>query len=108
MLIAAALFSSLVATRLSLAGPVQQRWADPVVDLPWASYRGTFNETSQLSIFLGVRYAQSPEGENRWRPAKTPLDERGAGVIDAKAFPPECPWSQSGVRASVSICLDRD
>lgn len=34
-----------------------------VVDLGYARYRGTFNETSNTTTFLGIRYAAPPIGE---------------------------------------------
>ena len=35
----------------------------PVVDLGYAQYQGTFNVSTNVSYFLGVRYAQPPTGE---------------------------------------------
>lgn len=45
--------------RPSLAG-LERR---PVVDLGYARYEGILNQTTQITIFLGIRYAAAPVGE---------------------------------------------
>ena len=42
---------------------------NPIVDLGYAKYQGTFNSTSGVSTFLGIRYASAPTGN--WRPLYT-------------------------------------
>ena len=74
------------------------RWAAPVLQLPYATYKGYHNESSGLDVFLGVRYAQSTEGENRFRVAQAPMDETDHGQVDATTFAPQCPQSSTGVR----------
>lgn len=37
----------------------------PVIDLGYAQYQGSFDSSSNISYFLGVRYAQPPTGEYR-------------------------------------------
>ena len=36
--------------------------ADSIVDVGYAIYKGLFNETSNITSFLGVRYASPPIG----------------------------------------------
>ncbi len=45
--------------------------------------------SGRLNAYLGVRYAQSPAGLNRWKPP-IPVRPR-AGVVSAKALGPACP-----------------
>ena len=73
-----------------------RRWAAPQVSLPYATYQGLYNETSELNVFLGVRFAQSTEGQNRWREAQPPLDETGKGVQNATQYAPQCPQAAPG------------
>lgn len=40
--------------------------ADPIVDLGYAKYQGTFNSTSGISTFLGIRYGSAPTGKYRF------------------------------------------
>lgn len=40
--------------------------ASPMVHLPYATYTGFHNTTSSLDVFLGIRYAAPPTGNNRW------------------------------------------
>jgi hypothetical protein len=82
------------------AGPLK-RWEAPVVQLPYATYQGFHNETSGLDVFLGVRYAASTEGQNRWRLAQPPEDQTDQGALNATAFPPQCPQAVAGVSVSV-------
>ncbi|WWC63690.1 uncharacterized protein I303_106295 [Kwoniella dejecticola CBS 10117] len=78
------------------SGSVIPRWAAPVVSLPYATYQAYHNESSGLDVFLGVRYAASTEGQNRWREAQPPPDETGMGVQNATVFPPQCPQATAG------------
>ena len=43
----------------------------------------------RLNAYLGVPYAQSPAGENRWKPP-VPVRPR-AGLVSAKSLGPSCP-----------------
>ncbi|KAL1725215.1 Alpha/Beta hydrolase protein [Schizophyllum commune] len=49
----------------------------PIVDLGYAAYEGAFDPVSNVTQFLGMRYAAPPTGENRWRPPQPPLHEEG-------------------------------
>ena len=41
---------------------VRQTPSNPVVDLGYATYKGVFNHTSNITSFLGVRFAAPPIG----------------------------------------------
>ncbi|KAL0071681.1 hypothetical protein AAF712_001538 [Marasmius tenuissimus] len=43
----------------------------PTIDLGYAKYRGAFNETTNVTSFLGIRYVAAPVGNLCWR-APTP------------------------------------
>ncbi|KAI5890824.1 alpha/beta-hydrolase [Schizophyllum commune H4-8] len=49
----------------------------PIIDLGYATYEGAFDPVSNVTRFLGVRYAAPPTGENRWRPPQPPLHQEG-------------------------------
>jgi hypothetical protein len=47
----------------------------PVIDLGYASYRGSYLENG-ISQFLGMRYAEPPVGDLRWRaPVEPGMEE---------------------------------
>src|SRR6185312_5337268 len=56
---------------------------------------GTFRgvATSTMDEFLGIRYAQAPVGDLRWRPPRRP--ERTQGIQDATQFANHCPQPAS-------------
>lgn len=95
---------------------------NPVVDLGYAKYQGTFNRTSGISTFLGVRYASAPTGEYRSAcsilaslipkllssfrftgklrlQAPTAPPQLTNGIQLATVFPPECPQGSEGTAA---------
>ncbi|GFZ52143.1 hypothetical protein JCM24511_09916 [Saitozyma sp. JCM 24511] len=81
---------------LSTTASPLKRWEAPVVQLPYATYQGFHNETTGLDVFLGVRYAASTEGQNRWRLAQPPEDQTDQGALNATVFPPQCPQAVAG------------
>ncbi|KAG7095881.1 hypothetical protein E1B28_006570 [Marasmius oreades] len=70
--------------------------AAPVIDLGYAKYQGIFNETTNVTSFLGMRYAAPPVGELRWQAPRPPLDESSKGVQKADAQPTQCPQALQG------------
>ncbi|KAJ3212378.1 hypothetical protein HDU82_002056 [Entophlyctis luteolus] len=68
----------------------------PKLELPYANYLGFHNISSQLNVFLGVRYAASTEGKNRWKEAQPPENELDKGWFTAWNWPEQCPQSKSG------------
>ena len=88
-----------------LAGPnVQAAPASgPVVGSPDGVFRGV--ATSTMNEFLGIRYAQAPVGDLRWRPPQAPA--RPTGIQDATQFASHCPQPASpfGLPSLSEDCL---
>lgn len=70
--------------------------SDPILSLPYADYRGYHNATSNLYIFKSIRFAADTSGQNRWREAQPPANERDAGIQDATQWPKQCPQATNG------------
>jgi para-nitrobenzyl esterase len=86
------------------AAPQARAAADPlVVQTRAGAVRGVRDHG--VDAFLGVRYAASPAGENRWRAPQPP--EPWAGVRDATAYGNRCPAAAStnGPRSETEDCL---
>ena len=47
-----------------------------MVDLGYSIYQGYKNSTTNLSTWLGVRFAESPAGANRWQKPQPPTTDR--------------------------------
>ncbi|KAJ5543708.1 hypothetical protein N7513_007216 [Penicillium frequentans] len=84
------LFTILICTTACLRAHLQAD--NPVVDLAYARYRGYYNSTSGLNVFLGVRYATPPVGQMRWQAPQPPVLNRTT-IIPATHQPPLCPQS---------------
>jgi para-nitrobenzyl esterase len=67
------------------------------------AFRGV--ATSTTDQFLGIRYAQAPVGDLRWRPPRKP--ERALGIQDATQFGNHCPQPASpfGLASATEDCL---
>ncbi|KZT64879.1 alpha/beta-hydrolase [Daedalea quercina L-15889] len=79
------------AASTSTSTALESRWANtstPVVDLGYAQYQGTYDPDTNISYFFGIRYAEAPTGDLRWRAPQTPTTT--AGVQQATAQPNEC------------------
>ncbi|KAK7461934.1 hypothetical protein VKT23_008365 [Stygiomarasmius scandens] len=62
-----------------------------IVDLGYASYQGSFDSSTNVTNFFGVRYATPPLGEScelRFRAPQPPANV--SGVQQADTEPPEC------------------
>ncbi|KAG8729048.1 hypothetical protein FRC11_009632, partial [Ceratobasidium sp. 423] len=70
------------------AASASSNTAAPTVSLPYARYRGFHNSTSGLDVFLGIRYAQAPVGDLRWRAPKSPLPV--SETLQATSQPAKC------------------
>lgn len=68
---------------------------DLQVDLGYEVYQGYHNDTSNLDIWKGVRFAAPPLGEYRWQEPHPPAQNR-SNVIDASDYAPTCPQTGSG------------
>ena len=74
-------------------------WSDrhPVVHLPYGSYKGYYNASTNIDVWRSMRYAAPATGQNRWRPPQPPQAHLSGGVIDARDWPKQCPASMPGV-----------
>jgi para-nitrobenzyl esterase len=72
------------------------------VELPAGDVQGRDFETS--CAFLGVPYAASTAGNNRWRPPQ-PRAAWAPTVVDARSGVPTCPQLQAGMAAGTEDCL---
>ncbi|RSL91815.1 hypothetical protein CEP51_000065 [Fusarium floridanum] len=72
-------------------------------------YIGVQNDTSGINTFLGIRYAEPPIKELRWR-APVPLKTRGRGVrqVNATEPGPACWQSSAAWRPNVKSDLVQD
>ncbi|KIK58008.1 hypothetical protein GYMLUDRAFT_45569 [Collybiopsis luxurians FD-317 M1] len=68
----------------SLAAPTQA----PIVDVGNAQYQGVFDPNTNVTNFLGMRYAAAPTGQLRFRAPQPPPQINGVQVADTE--PPEC------------------
>ncbi|OJJ35595.1 hypothetical protein ASPWEDRAFT_110676 [Aspergillus wentii DTO 134E9] len=67
------------------------------VDLGYASYRGSYNSTTELNSWLGVRFAEAPINKLRWQkpvPPKSKSDRNEP--IEADTYSKACPQSPLG------------
>ncbi|OAX34783.1 alpha/beta-hydrolase [Rhizopogon vinicolor AM-OR11-026] len=62
--------------------------AAPIVDLGYSQYQGSVNTSSNITNFLGVRYAAAPTGNLRWEPPQSPPTT--SGVQQATTQPIGC------------------
>lgn len=67
----------------------------PVVDLGYAKYRGntTFRSNYSVDAFYGIRFAQAPVGELRWRAPQdieAHNDYSASSILDAESPSPSC------------------
>ncbi|TLD28370.1 hypothetical protein PspLS_03821 [Pyricularia sp. CBS 133598] len=68
---------------------LQMSLEGPMVDLDYTTYVGTTRK-SGINVFLGMRYAEPPLGELRWRAPIEPSVNTDGRVAMAKAFGPIC------------------
>lgn len=86
----------------SNASALTKKWVDEdglVVDLGYALYRGFNNGTLDgLRAWRGIRYAQPPVGDLRWRAPRPLLDSSNdTTILEATTFPPQCPQTPNAV-----------
>ncbi|KAK6953882.1 hypothetical protein Daesc_003844 [Daldinia eschscholtzii] len=62
----------------------------PTVDLGYATYQGSYNESYDLNIWKSVRYAAPPVGKLRWQAPQPPV-WNNTKVTPAVDQPPLCP-----------------
>ncbi|KAJ3828456.1 Alpha/Beta hydrolase protein [Lentinula raphanica] len=67
----------------------------PVIDLGYAKYQGEFDSASNVTNYLGVRYAAPPTGDLRWRAPQTPIVNSSVVQL-ANEQPPACLQAPEG------------
>ncbi|KAF2179018.1 alpha/beta-hydrolase [Zopfia rhizophila CBS 207.26] len=75
---------------LAEAIPFAARATSPTVDLGYSIYEGTYDASSKLNVFKGIRYAAAPIGNLRWQAPQEPKTNRNA-TVPATSDPPNCP-----------------
>ncbi|KAH7908532.1 Alpha/Beta hydrolase protein [Hygrophoropsis aurantiaca] len=71
-----------------------QAQSAPTVDLGYASYQGAVDTTTNITSFLGIRYAAPPIGDLRWQAPQPPATV--SGVQQATTQPNECYQAPTG------------
>ncbi|SDU64264.1 para-nitrobenzyl esterase [Gordonia westfalica] len=82
--------------------------ADPLAHTALGTYRGV--ATDRADVWRGIRYAEPPVGDLRWRRAQ-PLPPAGdtGSVIDAHTFGAVCPQELNpAVRLGPDVVMDED
>ncbi|KAJ6615854.1 Alpha/Beta hydrolase protein [Mycena sp. CBHHK59/15] len=69
--------------------------ATPIVDLGYAKYQGMVDAATNITNFLGIRYAAAPVGDLRFRAPQPPANV--TGVQQATVQPNQCFQSSAGV-----------
>ena len=103
----------------------------PTVDVGYAVYQGAFNQTTDTTSFLGIRFAAPPvgtlifycfplmitddrclwsliTGKLRFQAPQPPLIERSSGVQWADTLSPGCMQTLFGVNMSTPFRLSND
>ncbi|KAJ7231422.1 Alpha/Beta hydrolase protein [Mycena rebaudengoi] len=60
----------------------------PIIDLGYAQYQGTINPATNITNFMGMRYAAAPIGDLHFRAPQPPANV--TGVQQATAQPNQC------------------
>ncbi|KAJ1023601.1 hypothetical protein NDA16_003218 [Ustilago loliicola] len=69
---------------------------DPLtVDLGYSQYRGTFNSSTNINSWKGIRFTAPPTGDLRWKAPQPPSLNRSQ-VIDASRYGSQCPQNPFG------------
>ncbi|KAF2003016.1 alpha/beta-hydrolase [Amniculicola lignicola CBS 123094] len=76
------------------------------VDLEYAVYQGFQDNSTDLNVWKGIRFAAPPIGSLRWKIPQTPLVNRT--VIQATNFGPNCPQAYPAVPNARFIPGDED
>lgn len=63
---------------------------DLIVDLGYSKYMGTFNQTTHIRSWKGIRFAAPPTGKLRWQAPQPPTLNRTT-VVDAVQYGSQCP-----------------
>ncbi|KAF9461661.1 Alpha/Beta hydrolase protein [Collybia nuda] len=71
--------------------------SNPIVNLSYATYAGSFNHSTGHTQFLGMRYAAPPTGNLRWRAPQAPTPV--SGILPAHLEPSTCFFTGQGEQA---------
>ncbi|KAF4597014.1 hypothetical protein EYR40_007464 [Pleurotus pulmonarius] len=80
---------------LCIVASAQDPVAAPVIDVGNTKYQGFVDSSSNISVYLGIRYAAAPLGELRWRAPQSP--PRFPETQSAAIQPAECPQASTGM-----------
>ncbi|KAJ7152858.1 Alpha/Beta hydrolase protein [Mycena filopes] len=86
-----------------LALLVRPNNSTPIVDLGYARYRGAVDTATNVTTFLGVRYAAPPINEGRFSAPQAPAYE--PGVQEATSQPDECFQTMDFATSPAEDCL---
>ncbi|KAJ4480046.1 Alpha/Beta hydrolase protein [Lentinula aciculospora] len=67
----------------------------PVIDIGYAKYQGVFDSANNGTNYLGIRYAEPPTGDLRWRAPQSPANDSNV-VQPASTQPPPCFQAPTG------------
>ncbi|KAJ7443944.1 Alpha/Beta hydrolase protein [Mycena galericulata] len=67
----------------------------PIVNLGYAQYQGTVDTATNITNFLGIRYAAPPLGDLRFKAPQPPVNTPGVQLANAQ--PNECMQAANGV-----------
>ncbi|KAJ7163564.1 Alpha/Beta hydrolase protein [Mycena crocata] len=68
--------------------------ASPIIDLSYARYQGTVDASTNITTFLGIRYAAAPTGDLRFRAPRPP--QSVAALQQATEQPKQCFQAMGG------------
>lgn len=85
----------------------RQDSSDLQVDLGYEIYEGYHNDSANIDIWKGIRFAAPPLGAYRWQAPEPPAQNR-SNVIDANEYGPVCPQSPNGGGSLPSDYGDED
>ncbi|KAJ7077237.1 Alpha/Beta hydrolase protein [Mycena epipterygia] len=83
------------AVTVLLAIPFASAQTGPIVDLGYAQYQGAVDAATNITNFLGIRYAAPPIGDLRFRAPQPPTNT--TGVQQATTEPNECFQAPTGL-----------
>lgn len=82
----------------------------PVVDLGYVKYTGTYNAASGINYYRGIRYAEAPTGNKRWK-KPVPIEKSNpynGSTIQLSGFPPICYQANPGLPSSLTNLASED
>ncbi|KAH7920072.1 alpha/beta-hydrolase [Leucogyrophana mollusca] len=76
-----------------------------IIDLGYASYQGSVDTATNITSFLGIRYAAPPVGDLRWAAPQPPATV--SGVQQATEQPNECYQAPTGNASTNPLTLSK-